>query len=605
MAKGAAQAGIDGQVAACIRVAVVDDHPTAREGVTRIIESSGDLRVVLSASTGSELLDAMQTPDHQIDVCLLDLSLPDIDGIDLIPRVIARSPDTRVLAFTMHAETAFGVGCIKSGASGFLTKGAAPSELRDAIRSVHRGERALTPELQAMLSDADHPRAPAHATLSPREWAVFIRLAQGLRNTDISGELQLDQRTVSSYRRRVLDKLDLNSDADLARYAVLHRLIDPLPPINSTLSAVRAATTGGLTPDMVNMWERLAEGLPLSVIVTDIEGTVTHWSTHATTLFGYDRSEALGTPIMSLTVGPDNADVSTDIMTQLAKGEMWDGEFRARRKDGTLVDVHVFDIPVLDATGNLVGICGLSIDVSSQRGELRDALNRHQDLFDRLQRIKEAERSRIAADIHDDIGQHLTSLRTQLLGLKEERRADPAEFAATLESAVSSVDSVLAEVRRICAQLRPPLLERLGLSETLRSLCEQTAARTGLRISVDVDRYQAVLASDAELDVFRIAQEALTNIERHARAKHVSLYLADECDEERRIVLEIDDDGRGFDPGDGMRMNTTGVHLMHERARRLRGTLTVTSLADDAGLHGSGTVIRLEMPCAAEAPTPQ
>lgn len=590
-----------GQVAGCIRVAVVDDHPTAREGVTRIIESAADLRVVLSASTGSELLDAMRAGDCGIDVCLLDLSLPDIDGIDLIPQVIAKSPTTKVLAFTMHAETAFGVGCIKSGASGFLTKGAAPSELRDAIRSVHRGERALTPELRALLSDSDHPRAPAHTTLSPREWAVFIRLAQGLRNADISRELEIDQRTVSSYRRRVLDKLDLNSDADLARYAVLHRLVDPLPPVNSALRAVRAATTGGLTPDMVNMWERLAEGLPLSVIVTDIEGTVTHWSTHATTLFGYDRSEALGTPIMALTVGPDNSDIATDIMSQLTKGEMWDGEFRARRKDGTPVDLHVFDIPVLDASGNLVGICGLSIDVSTQRGELRDALNRHQDLFDRLQRIKEAERSRIAADIHDDIGQHLTSLRTQLLGLKEERLADPAEFAATLESAVSSVDSVLAEVRRICAQLRPPLLERLGLAETLRSLCTQTAARTGLRISVDVDRYQAVLDTDAELEVFRIAQEALTNIERHASARHVSVYLADECDEEHRIVLEIDDDGRGFSTDDGMSRDTTGLHLMHERARRLRGRLNVTSLANPSGPHGSGTVVRLEIPCSAQS----
>mgnify|MGYP006271400343 CR=1 FL=1 len=564
----------------------------------RIVEAAPELRVAASAASGAEFLSLL--PTTHIDVCLLDLSLPDADGMDLIPRIQALSPDTRILIFTMHAETAFGVSCMKAGAAGFLTKGAAPSELRDAIRSVHRGTQALTPELAQLLAQpASHDVLP-HVALSPREWAVFLRLAQGLRNADISRELQLDQRTVSSYRRRVLDKMHLQSDTDLALYAAAHGLVEQSAPAPTLLANVRSSIGGGLTPEMIAMWERLAEGLPLSVIVTDAAGIVTNWSSHATALFGYRRDEAIGTPIMALTVLPDSSEIAASIMDRLGAGEMWDGEFRARRKDGSPVDVHVFDIPVYESNGTFAGVCGLSIDVSVERGELQDALSRNRELFDRTQQAREAERSRIAADIHDDIGQHLTSLRTLLLGLQEEATPDPAHVAQTLSTAIGEVDSVLSEVRRICAQLRPPLLEQLGLGESLRSLCLLTAARTGMTFTIEVDSYRGSLDAKAELELYRMAQETLTNIERHAGASRVALYLADEVDEQgTQVVLEVDDDGIGFDVASLDLGRTIGVGLLHERARRINATLSIVSSKEDNSPGGRGTLVRVETPVTA------
>ena len=155
---------------AVTRVAVVDDHPASREGAERIIDGASDLRVVLTASNGQNLLDRLaQTP---ADVIVLDLSLPDIDGIELLGRLRDEYPQSHVLVFTMHTEEAFGVNCIRAGASGFLTKGAAPSQLRDAVRSVGRGQMALSPELTTRLVRRSGMTDLPHTTLSPREWAV-------------------------------------------------------------------------------------------------------------------------------------------------------------------------------------------------------------------------------------------------------------------------------------------------------------------------------------------------------------------------------------------------------------------------------------------------
>lgn len=562
----------------------------SREGLERIIEATPDLTVVVSAASGAQLLT--EVARQAVDVCIVDLSLPDIDGIELIGRLRELNPDLKILVFTMHTEEAFGVNAIRAGALGYLTKGAAPSQLREAIRCVQRGQMSLTPALTTLLFRRDTAPALPHTLLSPREWAVFIRLAGGERNAEISRELHLDQRTVSSYRRRVLDKLGVSSDADLARYAVTHRLLETegVPALDSK--------RGGIDLDVVSVWERLAEGLPLSVIVTDLAGTVTHWSTHATVLYGWSREEALGSNILALTVGPDSAEVAGEIMGRLSQGETWDGEFTCHRRDGSSIDVHVFDIPVTDDEGLLVGICGLSIDVSAQRSELQERLTRSQELFASVQRTKESERARIAADIHDDIGQHITSLRTELLGIVEDPDVSRTDIDNVIAGALTKVDNVLAEVRRICNQLRPGLLDRLGIVEALRAQAAEACSRTQRVCRIDLDGYGGDLSTDDEIEVFRIAQEALTNVERHAGASTVSLYLATERErvDVPRVVLEVEDDGVGFDLRNAESRRTLGLALLTERARRLNGVLSVESSTDATHPSGRGTIVRLEVP---------
>lgn len=206
-----------------IRVAVIDDHAIVREGIRGILDAAAGIEVAFVAGSGEELLAKLS--GARVDVCVLDLTLPDVRGLDLLSVLVEEQPDIGVLVFTMHAEDAFGLASLRAGASGFLTKGAPPSELLRAIRYVAERKVYVTPELAALMVRRNDGEQPAHTALSAREWSVFIRIARGMRNGAISKELHLNQRTVSSYRRRVLDKLGASSDADLVLYAVRHRLV--------------------------------------------------------------------------------------------------------------------------------------------------------------------------------------------------------------------------------------------------------------------------------------------------------------------------------------------------------------------------------------------
>jgi PAS domain S-box-containing protein len=338
--------------------------------------------------------------------------------------------------------------------------------------------------------------------------------------------------------------------------------------------------------------ERFEDGLPIAMIATDMQGKVTHWSAGASQLYGWTRDEAIGADIQSLTVGPDSAEVAADIIAQVLSGAHWEGEFRAWHKSGRPVDIHVLDAPILDRDGTMVGICGLSVDVSAQRTEWREAVERSEQLIELLESTRDAERSRIARDIHDDIGQYLTSLRTELLGLGE-TDASCISLVDTIGGMVAKVDNVLNEVRRICAELRPPVLEQFGVGQAIESLAEEVSRRNHYHADIDARSFRGRLQPDTELTIFRIAEEALTNIERHAGASSVRVTLSclPQSEGRVRLVLEIADDGtglRGAAPqGDE---HSLGLSGMRARARRLHGRLTFAP-----GNDGLGTTVRLEI----------
>lgn len=206
-----------------VRVGIVDDHAIVREGLAYVLEDAPSLELVLSVGTQADLLAALATTS--IDVCLVDLSLPDANGIELISVLRDRHPTVSPLVFTAHHESAYGLPCLDAGAAGFVQKGSAGDAIRAAIEQVAAGHVYLSPALATLLvTRSAQPVAP-HTHLSHREMSVLVRLANGLSNTQISNELALDPRTVSTYRRRVLNKLGLSTNFELVRYATDHGIV--------------------------------------------------------------------------------------------------------------------------------------------------------------------------------------------------------------------------------------------------------------------------------------------------------------------------------------------------------------------------------------------
>lgn len=209
--------------AAQTTIAVCDDHAVVREGVVRILASTAGFEVVSSTATARDLLDDLSR--RPVDVCILDISLPDCNGVEVIPEILRTYPDTQVLVFTNHPVSSIGLVCVEAGARAFVGKGAAPSELVDALCAIRRGDVHLPSELVNALVNRESSAQP-HSRLSTREWEVFIRLANGFRISEVAADLILDQRTVTTYRRRVLDKLGIDGNAGLVAYAIIHDLVD-------------------------------------------------------------------------------------------------------------------------------------------------------------------------------------------------------------------------------------------------------------------------------------------------------------------------------------------------------------------------------------------
>jgi len=211
-----------------IRVMLADDHNIVREGLRRIIEESEDIQVVAEAADGHEALGLIDTTAP--DVAVIDISMPGLDGLEVIGRIRVEHPGLPVLILTMHEEEQYVVRAIGAGAMGYVTKRSASEELVQAIRKVHSGGRYLTESaaesLAVRLARGREGLSPLDS-LSNREVQVLRRLAQGHTNREIAEAYFLSTKTVDTYRSRLLRKLNLRNNADLSRFAIQNGLIEP------------------------------------------------------------------------------------------------------------------------------------------------------------------------------------------------------------------------------------------------------------------------------------------------------------------------------------------------------------------------------------------
>jgi two-component system response regulator NreC len=212
-----------------IRILVADDHGVLRAGLRALLSGEPDLLVVGEAAEGMEALRLAKV--LQPDVVLMDISMPDLGGIEATRELVGRQPDSRVLILTMHEDKALLQEAMRAGASGYIVKRAVESELVNAIRAVMRGDLYIHPGMtRALLADwAPEASGKRTATevLTPREIEVLRLIVTGHTNRQIAGILTISVRTVESHRANLMDKLGLHSRVELVRYAMRQGLLEP------------------------------------------------------------------------------------------------------------------------------------------------------------------------------------------------------------------------------------------------------------------------------------------------------------------------------------------------------------------------------------------
>lgn len=211
-----------------IRVLVADDHTILREGLVALLQASGECQVVAQASDGIATVElALKT---RPDVAVVDISMPGLNGIEVVRRLTRELEETRILVLTMHAEEEYVLHVVRAGASGFLLKDSATGELLGAVRALASGRgyfgahasKVLAQQVQRPAGRMEDP----YRDLTPREREVFHLIAEGLTTKEIARKLGTSAKTAENHRFRVLDKLDVRNTAELIRYAVRHGLLD-------------------------------------------------------------------------------------------------------------------------------------------------------------------------------------------------------------------------------------------------------------------------------------------------------------------------------------------------------------------------------------------
>jgi two-component system invasion response regulator UvrY len=208
------------------RVLIADDHPIVLKGLNKILEETGDIRRITEVHSGEEALARVR--EDKFDIVLLDISMPGMNGIETLEEIKKLKPSLPVLILTIYPEKEYALRALKAGASGYLTKKSAPAELSTAVRKILRGERYISSELADLMASnlSETTDRSLHERLSNRELQVMGMLVKGKSIKEIGAEMALSPKTISTFRSRILQKLNIESSAELVRYAVTNRMFE-------------------------------------------------------------------------------------------------------------------------------------------------------------------------------------------------------------------------------------------------------------------------------------------------------------------------------------------------------------------------------------------
>ena len=209
-----------------INILIVDDHLIVREGIKRIINDTPDMKIVAEASTGNEAINLIWK--NKYNLIILDISMPGQNGLQTLKLIRKHDKTIPVLMLSMHSEEQYAMRSIKAGASGYMTKDTASSQLVTAIRKINIGRKFISSEVAELLTtDLYHDNEKeAHEHLSDREFEILKMIGKGTTTKSISEELLISPKTVSTYRSRILDKLNMQNNSDLIHYVIDYNLKD-------------------------------------------------------------------------------------------------------------------------------------------------------------------------------------------------------------------------------------------------------------------------------------------------------------------------------------------------------------------------------------------
>jgi PAS domain S-box-containing protein len=367
-----------------------------------------------------------------------------------------------------------------------------------------------------------------------------------------------------------------------------------------------------------------------AIVSKTLEGVITSWNAGAERLFGYTAEEAIGQNI-SMIIPPERRGEETSILARLGRGERIDHFDTIRlRKDGSKHEISLTISPVRDASGKIIGASKVARDIAGRKRverelyeseqrfrTLADALDtqvqfrtqelqrrnaeilqqsdRLRDLSERLMRVQDEERRRIARELHDSVGQNLAALGMTFARLEDDAKRDPTRFSESIKHAKDLIQNLTQEIRTTSYLLHPPMLDELGLSCALRWYVEGLAQRSDLGIEINIPDDLERLAPEMELAVFRLVQESLTNIHRHSGSKTAVIRIAREAD---KIYVEVQDSGNGMSQERFAEVQSeavgVGIRGMKERVRQSHGELTIES-------NSSGTKIAAIFPVSTPA----
>jgi DNA-binding NarL/FixJ family response regulator len=209
-----------------INILIADDHSVVREGLKQILSGNADMTVLAEAGSGNEAIE--QIRENAFSVVVLDIAMPGKNGLDTMKEIKVIRPDLPVLILSMYPEEQYAIRFFRAGASGYLTKKSAPEELVNAVRTVSKGKKYVSPSLaEKLVGELDlKAEKPLHSSLSDREFQVLCLIASGKTSGEIAEELFLSVKTVSTYRARILEKLRLKNTAELINYAIQNQLVE-------------------------------------------------------------------------------------------------------------------------------------------------------------------------------------------------------------------------------------------------------------------------------------------------------------------------------------------------------------------------------------------
>jgi PAS domain S-box-containing protein len=334
-----------------------------------------------------------------------------------------------------------------------------------------------------------------------------------------------------------------------------------------------------------------------AIFSKSLDGTILSWNQGAQKLYGYSPEEAIGQEV-SLLFPPHAGNETQEIMEHIRRGELIKHHETIRvKKAGTPVEVSVTISPIRDASGRIVGGSSIGHDIGerkqmeAQQKQLYKKVQMQErqlrDLASYLQTARENERTSLARQVHDELGQSLTALKMDLSWLTKRIPGEQPALRAKAKAMSELIDQTVIRVRQIATQLRPGLLDHLGLVAAMEWQTQEFSERTDIFCELEIREKELLIEDEAATQLFRVFQEALTNVARHAQASRVKIKM---FNERGMIILQIEDNGQGIQKNKVTSSKSLGLVGMRERIWALGGQFKIQ------GIKGKGTRLEVNIP---------